>query len=128
VLITAANRGWPELAAPARVNPAARPDFALEGFVFGRAAPPAKFSTTLSADDSLGDMKVAGELSPSIDSPAARVAIDARGIRAGALAPYFPPGAALSTDDGRFKASIEASVSPHPEGGRSAKLVVQGID
>jgi hypothetical protein len=40
----------------------------------------------------------------------------------------LPPGTEVSLKDGLVKVKVEAGLSSHPEGGRSARLVVSGFD
>src|SRR5436190_9505130 len=43
-----------------------------------------------------------------------------RGMRAGPLAPFLPPGLAIEWRDGRFGARVRAAATPHADGDRKS--------
>jgi hypothetical protein len=118
---------WIDRAAPRPVQVSALADAQLAGLVLGKPAPPATFHAVLSADGSLGEMVIDGSVDANFEAPALRATVAARGVRAGALAPYLPSGVELSTTDGRLNATLDASVSKNPQGGRGAQLVVSNV-
>ncbi|MBV8781960.1 MAG: DUF748 domain-containing protein, partial [Phycisphaerae bacterium] len=70
---------------------------------------------------------VSGTIKLNPESPAAKLAIDADGIRAGSLAQYLPDGLNVTLRDGHFHANIEAAVSAAPTGGEAGHLVIDHL-
>ncbi len=96
--------------------------------VVGKKAQPASFRATIAVDDLLKELVAAGRIDASPGATSAIASIDGKGIGGHAIAPYLPPGMELATQDGRFKAEIQADLSKPPQGGTSAKLVVQHLN
>jgi hypothetical protein len=111
-----------------RASVALRAGVRLDELVIGRAAPPATLGILVSLPGALDAFAVDGTVSLAPDDTRATLALDARGLRAGPLAPYLPPGKTLELQDGRFHAALEAGVAPCPEGGRSAHVRLTRVD
>src|SRR4029077_5444318 len=105
-----------------------RANVELDNLTLFKAGPPAHFHTVLSASGVLDELVVDGTANPDLESPSIQATIEGHGIRAGALAAYLPPGIELATKDGRVRASIDAGISRNPQGGNSARLLVQNVD
>jgi hypothetical protein len=126
--VDGAQLRWNDQAASKPVQLTALADARLTGLVVGKPAPPATFHAALSVDGTVAEAVIDGDVAANPDAPALRATIAARGVRAGALAPYLPPGVELSTTDGRLKATLEASTTRHPQGGVGAQLVVSNVE
>lgn len=96
--------------------------------VVGQKAQPASFRATLAVDDLLKELVAAGRIDTSPGALSAIASIDGKGIGGQAIAPYLPPGMELATQDGRFKAEIQADLANPPQGGNAAKLIVQHLN
>ncbi len=100
----------------------------LENLTVGRKAGPAPFKFTLSVPGSVGQLQAAGHLITSPNTEGIDMQVTGRGIRAGVLQRYLPPGIGVSLHDGQVQASVSAAISKNPEGGHSAKLMVQSVN
>ena len=126
--VNGATLAWTDRAVQPSVDAVAHSDVELDEVVLGGAAHPAKLKITTKIDQTLDNLAVAGAVAPDPKTPQAHLEIAASGVRAGALAPYLPPGVRGALIDGRFKTTIDAAAAPHPQGGRSARLAVSGLD
>jgi hypothetical protein len=126
--VEGAQLGWTDRALTSPVQTVGHAEVHLTNLTVGKTAPPGAFQVVLSADGILDQMTIRGLVDPSSESPNFAATIEARGIKPGAAAAYLPPGVELSTNDGRLKAAIEASLAQNPQGGQSAKLTVSYVD
>ncbi len=100
----------------------------LEGLVLGRDAPPASFQVKAKVEGSLDDLTLSGTIAPAPSGLAAKLDVAAAGLRAGPLASYFPVGASLALEDGRFRTHLEAALAPHGDGGQKAQVLASDLD
>jgi hypothetical protein len=123
-----AELNWNDRAPATPVSLHATASLQASKLVVGKPAEPAVFRATLSITDLVEELKAAGRIDASPGAVGALASIEAKGVRGGPIAPYLPPGLELATKDGRFKASIDARLSAHAQGGSSARLAVQNLD
>lgn len=119
---------WADQAVTPAVNAVAHANIEVDRFVFGRDAAPALVKIVANLDQTLGHFSAAGTVTTSTTSPAVRLDVAGSGLREGVLGPYLPPGMNVALKDGRFRATLEAGVTPHPQGGQTAKLIVSAVD
>jgi hypothetical protein len=100
----------------------------VDQVVLGKPAAPANFEVTLAAKDALEEMKLNGTVDLTPGAPAAKLHVAGRGMRAGPLAPYLPPGTEVSLVDGRLVADLDAAITPNEAGGQTFKLNVTNVD
>jgi hypothetical protein len=128
LIVDGAQLRWDDLAVKPAVHLDATATVKVDQVVLGKPAPPAKFDVTLAAKDALQEMKLGGAVDLTPGAPAAKVHVDGRGLRAGPLAPYLPPGTEVSLVDGRIVADLDAAVTPNEAGGQGFKLSVTNVD
>jgi len=123
-----ASLQWNDLAIQPAASAHLTASAGLQDVVLGKSAPPAKLEATVHEDQSLEQMTLTGLVTPSLQSPAAKLTVDARGIRAGGLGGYLGPNMRVILQDGRFHADLDVAVSQNPDGGVGAHLLVNGLD
>lgn len=100
----------------------------VQDLVLSKSAPPAKVSLSMREDHALDSLTISGTVTPSLSAPAAKLQINATGIRAATLASYVPAGAIVNLQNGKFSAGIDASTTINPAGGIGARLLVEKMD
>ena len=119
---------WTDRAVTPAVNTKGHANVDVDGLVMGRDWASASVKIDASLDETLERFSAAGMASTSTTSSMLRLNVTASGLREGVLVSYMPPGTNITLKDGRFRATLEGGVAPHPRGGRSAKLIVSGAD
>lgn len=126
--VDGAELQWDDMAVKPAVHFNATAKVNVDQVVLGKPAPPAKFDVILAAKDALEEMKIGGTVDLTPGAPAAKLHVDGRGLRAGPLASYLPPGTEVSLVDGRIVADLDAAVTPNEAGGQGFKLNVTNVD
>ncbi len=85
-------------------------------------SPPAHFDVHARVLGSLDALSITGEARLDPADLGVEATVDARGLRAGGLASYLPPGIRVDLKDGRFGARFAAGTRVHEIGGRDAHL------
>jgi len=99
----------------------------LDNLTMGRDAPEATLKVVAKAQGSLEEMVINGKVRTSPDAQGAVLDVSAKGIKAGALAAYLPPGVKVNLTDGRFDAHVDTLISRNKEGGLGARLAVDKL-
>src|SRR5207237_7508132 len=115
--INEASLAWTDNAVQPAVSTSATANVELEHLTLGRDAEPATFALSGKVDGTLGSYSVSGQIGISKQSQGAKLDVDLRGLRAGPLAAYLPPGAAVTLQDGRLKTRVDATLAAAPAGG-----------
>ncbi len=126
--VTDAELKWTDNIPTTPVELAASVNIDVNDFVYGRPAAPATINLVAKAKGCLERLTISGRLSPSKSSPEAQLEVAANGVQAGALAAYIPPTLKSTLKDGRFKATLDAGVSPNAKGGQQGRLIVTNLD
>lgn len=126
--VTDAELKWTDNVPVSPVQLAASVNVDVSDFVYGRPADHAKINLVAKIEGCLDRLAISGRVSPSIIAPGAQLEISADGLRAGALAAYIPPTLKSTLKDGRFKATLDAGLSPNPRGGRQGRLILTNLD
>jgi len=119
---------WLDRALTPAVETSAQLYFSMDSVVLGAEADPASFQAVFRVPDTLEQLSVEGTFSASSDRQGADLILQAQGLRAGRLEPYFPAGTRLTLKDGRFAARIEAEVNALDESGQKAKLAIRDVE
>lgn len=119
---------WIDSAVSPGVKTTATVSAALDNFVFGMPASPATYNVSLSADGILDRIAVTGQLLASPKAQLITADVTGQGIRAGALQNYLPAGIQSSLKNGQLRARLQASIDTAEAGGKSAQLMVSGVD
>jgi hypothetical protein len=126
--VRGASLVWADKAVQPFAGTTATVDVEVDHFTFGKPAERARVHLVAKAGDSLEQLTVDGTVLAAERSAAAFLAVNATGIRAGTLAPYLPPGVAVSLKNGRFRADIDAAVEVLDKGGQAGHLRVDYLD
>ena len=126
--VTDAELKWTDNVPVSPVQLAASVNVDVSDFVYGRNADPAKINLVAKVEGCLNRLAISGRVSPSTIAPEAQLDITADGVQAGALAAYIPPTLKSTLKDGRFKANLDAGLSPNPKGGHQGRLIVTNLD
>lgn len=100
----------------------------LEQLDLAPGAEAAKFELTADAEGALEEARIEGTVALDPSDLRATAQVDARGLHAGALDAYLPPGVALTLADGRFRAELEARVASVEAGGSSIEATLSAVD
>jgi hypothetical protein len=118
---------WSDQFIPGGAALAANVSAQLDGLTIGGDGAAAPFQARLTIPGAVGQIDLFGAVMTSPNTQGIEAHATGRGIQAGPLAAYLPPGVKLTLRDGRFDANIGASISPQPQGGISAALFAQDV-
>ena len=112
---------WSDASVEPPVHATALVDAVADGLVLGHDAQPARVDLTVHIPGSLETPDAKGELLLGNEREL-KLEIAARGMKAGALASYLPPGIHSTLTKGFFGARLKATLGRHPEAGSSILL------
>jgi hypothetical protein len=118
---------WSDQFIPGGAALAANVSAQLDGLTIGGDGAAAPFQARLTIPGAVGQIDLFGAVMTSPNTQGIEAHATGRGIRAGPLAAYLPPGVKLTLRDGRFDANVGASISPHPQGGIAATIFAQDV-
>jgi hypothetical protein len=126
--ITGASLDWKDEAVPGGLQDSANLYADLENFSFGGTAAPANLQVIASIPDSLQSFKADGTFGANLQRQDLALNVHATGLCAGPLAAYLPDNIRSNLKDGRLHASLTASATRNPKGGRVIDLQVAKVD
>ncbi|QDV06805.1 hypothetical protein Poly30_23200 [Planctomycetes bacterium Poly30] len=94
----------------------------------GDSATPLKLHLEAALEGALRSMTLDGTASLGGPSRTASATLALDGLRAGPLASYLPPSMEVTLEDGRLRATFEASAEPGQEGGQALRAAVTELD
>ena len=100
----------------------------LEPITIGAGAPSASFTCELRLADVLESLALNADLRLDPADLQAGFDLSLDGLRAGPMVSYLPPGLRLALTDGRLRARVDCASAELEQGGRSASVVLQGLD
>lgn len=96
--------------------------------LIGSELSPVTAEVALSVEGALDALTVGITASSGAAGSQAEATLALTGFRPGPLTPYLPPNLPVLYDDGRFRAHLVASATPHAEGGQTIAATIDGVD
>jgi len=103
-------------------------DAGVDRFEMRQGARSFAFEARARVPGALHALTITGTATADPEAPRLALRLDARGVRAGPLAPYLPSGIALPVRDGRLSLRFEAEARRAEEGGTAARVLVTHLD
>jgi hypothetical protein len=122
-----AELAWNDAAAKTPVGVRARASASLDGFVMGRAAPPAHFAWSTSVSGVVEKLDVTGTLSLAPGDWSADVRVDSSGLEGEVLAAYLPPNTEAELRGGSLRLHLGATLETNREGGDRAEITLDDL-
>ncbi|HRK32709.1 MAG TPA: DUF748 domain-containing protein, partial [Tepidisphaeraceae bacterium] len=118
---------WNDERTTAPVSVRATAGITVDNLVVGAKGAPGSVKVSLSADDLVKQLTIAGTLAAEHDRVSAAVRVDGNGLTFDRIAPYLPPGIEPRLKDGTLSLSLEANAGIAAEGGYSADVAVSDL-
>ncbi len=118
--VEAARVDWADAVVTPAVDTHVRVDVAVDQLDIGAASPkPGSVDVRVAIADTLDELSLKGNVTLGLDEQSTQLAFVARGLRAGAMAPYLEgSGIDVTLADGQLKADLGAVVGAAADGGQ----------
>jgi len=126
--IVGAEARWRDKTLPQEIETRVVLDVAVDDLHLDGTSRSASFQLQLAVDGALDWLQVEGALTSTPERDHARIAVEARGLRAGPLEAYIPAGIESLLKDGSLRLRLEAESEAGSKGETLAHLAVTDFD